>query len=134
MNAESKTPIRIDGDEINTTKLEPFVPWPEAIRAEAGKHAVKELFGGEFSVYLYESEPGLLKFNDYPFDEFVQVLSGSAVLTDAAGNSQTFNAGDRFIMPKGFSGTWELQGEYRELFIMETNSMNAGFEKLGIGG
>ncbi len=133
MNTENKSPIYLDGDEITGCALESFGPWPKAIRAEPGKHALKELFGGEFSVYLYESEPGVLKFEDYPFDEYVQVLSGSAVLTDASGNSQTFNAGDRFIMPKGFSGTWELQGEYREMFIMETDSMHKGFEALGVG-
>ena len=134
MNAEKKSPIRVDRDANKAATLDPFEPWPEAIRVEPGKHAMKELFGGEFSVYVYESEPGLLKFADFPFDEFVYVLSGTAVITDASGTSQTFNAGDSFIMPKGFSGTFELQGEYREMFIMETESMNAGFKKLGMGG
>jgi len=134
MNAKKKSPMRVDGDANKTATLEPYEPWPKAIRAEPGKHAMKELFGGEFSVYVYETEPGLLEFEEFPFDEFVQILSGTAVITDASGTSQTFNAGDSFIVPKGFSGTWEAQGEYREMFIMETESMNAGFEKLGFGG
>jgi uncharacterized cupin superfamily protein len=133
MNNNIKSPIRLDKNEITNTELDSVDPWPESISAKPGKHAMKELFGGEFSVNLYESEPALLKFDDFPFDEFVHILSGTAVLTDAAGNSQTFNTGDSFLMSKGFSGTWELQGKYREMFIMETESMNKGFEKLGFG-
>ena len=65
------------------------------------------------------------------FDEFVQVLNGTSVLTAADGEPQEFTVGDNFVVPKGFTGTWEMRGNFRELIIMEANALAAGMEKFG---
>lgn len=133
MNKDIKSPIPLDKAQLTSTEVDSVDPWPKSISAEQKRHGMKELFKGEFSINLYESEPATLIFKDFPFDEIVHILSGTAILTDITGNSKTFNVGDSFIVPKGFTGLWELKGEYREMFIMETESMNKGFAKLGLG-
>ena len=43
------------------------------------------------------------------------VLSGKLILTDAGGRVHEFAAGDSLVIPKGFTGTWKVLGNYREL-------------------
>ena len=60
---------------------------------------------------------------DIGFDEFIHVLDGTLILTDKQGHAQQFEAGDFLVMPKGFSGTWETLGNYRELVVMEARTL-----------
>ena len=76
-------------------------------------HRFDSLFAGQLVVSIYEGDDGLLKLKDYPFDEFVHVLHGRAILTADDGAPQTFKAGDTFVVPKGFTGT----GESRIIFV-----------------
>lgn len=123
VDGEVISPLRLDRDLISGNGLEE-VPWfDNSVEAKWNF-----LFTGkELSVSVFESiltkdnaHKGSSKsrVKDFPFDEFVLVLSGKSVLTDASGKSQTFVAGDFFIVPKGFSGTWESFGVYRELIVI----------------
>jgi uncharacterized cupin superfamily protein len=47
------------------------------------------------------------------------VLSGKLVLTDARGEVTQFVAGESLVVPKGFTGIWEMQGNFRELVVIE---------------
>jgi uncharacterized cupin superfamily protein len=58
------------------------------------------------------------------------VLNGQAILSVEGGISQTFKAGDSFIVPKGFTGTWEMKDNFRELIIIEKKAYDAGVEIL----
>jgi uncharacterized cupin superfamily protein len=71
----------------------------------------------------------MLEFSDQPYDEFVYVLQGSCVLTAKGGQPRTFEVGDFFIVPKGFTGTWEVRGNYRELIVIETKTYTETMEK-----
>ncbi len=44
----------------------------------------------------------------YKKDEYCEILEGRSVLTDVAGLSRTVVKGDRFVIPKGFTGTWRV--------------------------
>jgi hypothetical protein len=132
MSIETASPKRIDTAQMKRVEVEAMAPWPTGIRGDSHKYGAYEVFVGEFTMYVYQSDPGILNFTDYPFDEYVHLLSGSAILTDASGQAQVFKAGDSFIVPAGFTGTWALQGDYRELFMIETRSLAAGLEKLGL--
>ena len=55
-------------------------------------------------------------------DEYVMVLSGKLILTDADGQVQEFVAGDSLMVPKGFTGTRQMLGNYRELIVVERES------------
>ena len=118
-----KTPIRLNVDMISGLNIEPF-PWNDETRLAKWS----QLFTGEeLSVSVFESTPLNAKegpapsknrVRNYPYDQFVLVLSGKAVLTDSNGFSQAFTAGDFFVVPRGFDGTWEDYGVYRELIVV----------------
>lgn len=63
-----------------------------------------------------------LRVVDFPVDEFVTVISGKLILTVTGDEPQHFEVGDSVLIPKGFTGTWEMQGNYRELLVI----MNEG--------
>ena len=116
------SPIRINTDMVSGLGLK-VAPWDDATRLAKWSF----LFTGEeLSVSIFESTPkktgevGHVKnrVRNYPYDQFVVVLSGKSVLTDAAGNAQSFTAGDYFVVPRGFDGTWEDFGVYRELIVI----------------
>ena len=50
------------------------------------------------------------------------VLSGKLILTNADGHVQAFVAGDSLMVPKGFTGTWQMLGNYRELIVVDKES------------
>ena len=60
------------------------------------------------------------RFDGYHVDEFVYVINGQATLTTQDGIAQTFYSGDFFVVPEGFAGTWETDGNhlYRELIVL----------------
>jgi uncharacterized protein len=66
-------------------------------------------------VAFWESEPGILKA--YPMDEFIYVLEGHLVTTDSDGTQREFKAGDAFILPKGWVGTWDMKTHFKKLLV-----------------
>ena len=122
------SPIRLNKDMISGLGLE-TAPWDDESRLAKWSH----LFTGkELSVSVFESTPKKVgggtghsknRVRNYPYDQFVLVLSGKSVLTDEAGNSQTFVSGDFFVVHRGFSGTWEEYGVYRELIVIQEEAV-----------
>ena len=51
------------------------------------------------------------------------MLEGELVLTHIDGEKQTFKAGDSFLVPKGFLGTWHMTKHFREMVVVETKAM-----------
>lgn len=51
-------------------------------------------------------------------DEFCVILEGTVRLTDAAGHTETYREGDTFMIPSGFTGTWESVGAVRKFFLI----------------
>ena len=41
-----------------------------------------------------------------------------SVIRDAEGNGKTVRAGDRFVIPAGFSGTWEVLETCRKVYVI----------------
>jgi uncharacterized protein len=72
----------------------------------------KRFFVGE-----WHSEVGKWKVS-YTEEEYCEMLSGTSVVTDEAGRSETFRAGDCFVVPRGFVGTWEVVEPTRKRFVI----------------
>jgi uncharacterized cupin superfamily protein len=68
-------------------------------------------------VAFWESEAGGLRSFDYPKDEFIYVLEGSVVTTDANGTKHEFHAGDAFVLPKGWVGLWEMTAHFKKIIV-----------------
>ena len=121
MNAPA--PKRMNPDNIAGLGLaeeEPFIP-PDQILEGAHKPRGAPLFyGDELVIVVYEDEAGTFAITQpFPFDEFVMVVSGKLTLTDAIDQVQEFVAGESVVVPKGFTGIWKMEGNYRELIAIE---------------
>jgi|SRR5580692_1941008 uncharacterized cupin superfamily protein len=81
---------------------------------------------GRFMAGIWHSEPGRWKIL-YTEEEYCQVLAGRSVITDQAGNAITVCAGDEFVIPAGFSGSWEVIEPTRKRFVIyEPGTPNPG--------
>jgi uncharacterized cupin superfamily protein len=118
-------PVRLDPKYLDGKDIPTLAPWPAAMQLRPVKtHRTIEWYTGEkLSCMVYDADDGLLKFTDLPYDEQVVLLSGTATLTSLDGSVEVFNKGDVFIAPKGWSGTWQLANNYRELICFETQSL-----------
>ncbi len=120
------SPVRLNPDKLAGVGLpagEPFIA-PEA--GLEGSHRPRGAMlyrGKELTMEIYEDDPATFAITDpFPFDEFVWVLSGKLILTDAGGQVHEFVAGDSLVVPKGWIGTWKMLGNYRELIAIVTSA------------
>jgi uncharacterized cupin superfamily protein len=60
---------------------------------------------------------GAVDIQGHPVDEACFVTSGSVTLTDRNGRSETFNAGQGFLLPRGFQGEWAQSDDFEKLFV-----------------
>ena len=66
---------------------------------------------------IWEAEPHLERCQcDY--DELCHILEGTVRLTDKAGRSRVFAAGETFVVSAGFEGTWENLTPVRKVFFI----------------
>lgn len=72
---------------------------------------------GEMSAGIYECSAGKWQVA-YSEDEFCTLTEGTVRLTDAAGKTEEFRAPDSFLIPAGFSGTWEAVTPVRKFFVI----------------
>lgn len=61
---------------------------------------------------------GYVEFYDsYPCDEFMLVLEGEVTVENES-FSETYKAGDAFLIPKGFRGTWRQPGDMLKYYMI----------------
>lgn len=126
--------VEAEGDvlSLNTSvlqemALERIPPWPdEMVLSGTNQHWQKVLHKGEVVVALYEAMPAVIDISEpYPYDEYVRVLDGSVVLTSSEGERQSYEAGDAFLVPVGWTGTWDMPTRFRELIIIDRKGWDA---------
>lgn len=120
--------VALPHDALQGKGLETVPPYrKELTLAGLQQMSARELFNGAVVIDVWETQDGgTLLLKDYPFDQYVQVLAGSTTLKSNDGSSRTFVAGDAFVVPRGFKGTWTLSPGFRELLIIETKSLQEG--------
>ena len=121
--ADSPVPVRLDRDKMAGLDLTAVPPDAYIDILEAGElnMRVASLFEGEeLRVSIFESTPARTNHRTRPtdIDEFVYVLSGKLILTEPNGTAHEYLPGDSLVLPKGYTGTWEMQGNYRELVVI----------------
>jgi uncharacterized cupin superfamily protein len=72
---------------------------------------------GQFNAGIWEGAVGQWTIN-YTEHEYCEILQGVSVIRDAEGNGKTVRAGDRFVIPAGFSGTWEVLEDSRKVYVI----------------
>jgi uncharacterized cupin superfamily protein len=121
--ADSPAPVRLDPDKIAGLGLTAIPPdaYQEILVAGELNMRVATLFEGkELRVSIFESTPAKTNHRTRPtdVDEFVYVLSGKLILTEPSGTVHEYLPGDSLVLPLGYTGTWEMQGNYRELVVL----------------
>jgi uncharacterized cupin superfamily protein len=71
----------------------------------------------QLMVGLWYSEPGKWRIA-YTEEEFCHMLEGHSILTDASGRSVSVVAGESFVVPRGFVGTWEVVQPTTKRFVI----------------
>ena len=79
----------------------------------------EEMHSGEVTVKVgvWEAGMGELILNNFPFTEYVLMISGSVIVTEKDGLAKTFGAGDTFVIPKGWTGTWDVQERMKKQIV-----------------
>lgn len=122
-SAAGKAPILLNGLMKSKEGFKRLPPWPKSMVKRGDEyHAMREVYRGEFAVAIYEATDGLVVVTDQPYDELVHVVHGECILTPIGGEPLKFKVGDIFIVPKGFSGSWEGKAGFRELIVVETQA------------
>ncbi len=96
----------------------------KALMAKPGSYlgetfTFEEKHSGDISVKVgvWEAGAGKLNLNNFPFTEYVLMISGKVIVTDKGGQSNTFKSGDTFVIPKGWSGTWDVQERMKKQIV-----------------
>lgn len=131
-DAASLHPIQLNAMHENGEALDPMDPWPpEMMLRPIKSHRQKIWYAGPMlTAMIYEADDGVLTFTDIAYDQHVRILAGQAILTSADGQRHVYAAGDSFIVPKGWSGSWELRDGCREAIIFDTVSLHRAMERI----
>ena len=70
---------------------------------------------GRFKSGIWEAQPGKWRVV-FTESEFCHLLAGVIVVTGDDGSQCTFRAGDAFVSPAGFLGTWEIIEPAKKLY------------------
>ena len=70
-----------------------------------------------FHCGVWSSDTGKWTLN-YTEDEFCFIMDGEAIITDADGSSEKLTKGDAFVVPAGFTGTWETVGTVQKFYAI----------------
>jgi uncharacterized cupin superfamily protein len=119
----SPAPVRLDPDKIaglNLTAIPPDAYQEILVAGELNMRVATLFEGKELRVSIFESTPAKTDHRTRPtdVDEFVHVLSGKLILTEPGGARHEFLPGDSLVLPIAYTGTWEMQGNYRELVVL----------------
>jgi len=103
-------------------EIERFTPEPaKVLRGRPEQAARNDYCGadGRFNVGEWCCEPGAWRvaYDDDEY-EFCRVLDGRVRLSDEAGRSREFRAGDSFVIAAGFRGVWETLEACRKHYVI----------------
>ncbi len=104
-----------------TTAAEHYQTAADKMIAGQGAQSVRNHYSspcGQFAAGVWEgSTPGIWHIH-YTEHEYCEILSGVAIIRDEEGNAKTLRAGDRFVIPAGFRGTWEVVEPCRKIYAV----------------
>jgi len=120
---DGSTPVRLDADKmagLGLTAIPPDAYADILVDGELNMRVATLFEGAELRVSIFESTPAKTDHRTRPtdVDEFVYVLSGKLILTEPSGTVHEYLPGNALVLPVGFTGTWEMQGNYRELVVL----------------
>ena len=97
-----------------------YQPAAERILSGAPLQRAWELYAsadGRFSSGIWECAPGKWRVV-FDEQEFCHLLAGEIVITSDEGVVQHVKAGDAFVTPAGFTGTWDVLSTARKEYAI----------------
>lgn len=123
--------VKMDSDKlagINLPAEDPFIAPEDVLQGNHRPRGEILHYGEQLITEVYEDDPATFNMGEPTvYDEFVLILSGKLILTAADGVSQEYVAGDSLVVPKGFTGTWKMLGNYRELIVIEREAYEKAY-------
>ena len=107
-------------DNVSNTAADEYFLSSEKLLAGNPKQSLWNHYtdsSGKFSAGVWHSEIGKWKIS-YTEEEYCQILVGASIITDSVGRAVTVTVGDRFVIPKGFSGTWEVVAPTKKIYVI----------------
>jgi uncharacterized cupin superfamily protein len=116
-------PVRFDTNKMAGVGLTAIPPdgYKDILVGGQLNMRVASMFEGkDLRASIFESTPAKTDHRTRPTegDEFVYVLSGKLILTEPNGKAHEFLPGNSLVLPAGYTGTWEMQGNYREIAVV----------------
>ena len=118
-----KMVMRIDPEELELLPTR-FVS-EDLVLEGTPKELAAEIFSGSsgaLQLGVWECTPYSESANPYGVDEFCLLLKGRVSFTDDAGNSDTFSAGESYLVRKDFSGIFKVEEPTRKLYAIFESS------------
>jgi uncharacterized cupin superfamily protein len=114
------TPLQIRRFDSRDAEAESYFLPPEKLIAGNPRQTVWKHYAdasGQFFTGIWHSEVGKWHIR-YTEEEYCQLLAGASIITDADGNAVTVTAGDSFVIPSGFTGSWEVVQPTTKVYVI----------------
>lgn len=105
-----------------STLTGPLTPTGPRVGADQGEPetAIRVIYvspDGRISVGIWACTPGGWSIVDRPDTETIHLLEGRARITDADGTVHTLTPGSTIVLPRGWSGRWDIEEAVRKLYV-----------------
>lgn len=110
-------PIRID--PAATIDLAPSIA-PDRLVAGDPRQGVANAYSdpsGQFHSGVWEAEPATWRVH-YTEHEYCEILEGRLRMQHEDGDQREVGPGDRFVIPAGWRGTWQVLERTRKVYVI----------------
>ncbi len=93
---------------------------PEKLLAGSGRQGVGNAYSdatGQFHAGTWSAEPATWRVA-YTEHEYCEILQGRIRMQHDDGTVQVVGPGDRFVVPAGWRGTWEVLEQARKVYVI----------------
>ncbi len=99
------------------TPTKPIGPRTGADRGDPRMSLAEFYSEAGIDVGVWECTPGGWAIHERPDTEVVHILEGRVRMTDSDGSTREIGPGDVMVLPKGWSGRWDILEFTRKLYV-----------------
>jgi uncharacterized cupin superfamily protein len=75
-----------------------------------------------FACGVWQCSVGVVEMKDWPYDELCVLLAGRVIITPRGGQPQEYAQGEAFVIPRGFTGTWDIRETIRKYYAIQRHN------------